>query len=90
MPLPVDFGVLHPRQSSDELGGVDVHQNVRILSLVVAVAIRHRDAWPFCSARWESTHWIARREHHGEGEQDERVEDKHEHATRKRFGDLSW
>ena len=79
MPLPVELGVLHQRQSRGELGGMDVHKDVRIPSLVVAAARRLRDARPFCSRRWKSTHWIARRKHHGEDERGERVEDEHEH-----------
>ena len=61
--------------------------SARTPSAVVAVTRRHRDARPCCSVRWQSTHWIARREHHGEDERDERVEDEHEHFnTQGSFG----
>ena len=71
MALPVAHSILHQWQSHGELGGVDVHQNARTPSAVLAVARRHRDARPCCSACWESTHWITWREHHGEDERDD-------------------
>ena len=52
MLLPADRDVLHVRQSSDELGGVDVHQHVVAPSHVVVFARRRRDARPCRSARW--------------------------------------
>ena len=69
---------------------MDVYENARTPSLVVAVTRRPRDATPCCSVCWKSTHWVAGRGHHGEEEQDERVEDEHEHFTRREFWDLSW
>ena len=86
MLLPADLDVLHPRQSSGELGGVDVHQHVVAPSRIVIVARRSCDAHPSRSVCWEGAHRIARREHHGEGERGELVEDEHEHYTHGSFG----
>ena len=83
---PADRDVLHFWQSSDELGGVDVHQHVVAPGRIMTVARRRCDAHPSRSVRWQCTHRIARREHHGEGERDERVDDEPEHYTQGSFG----
>ena len=41
---------------------------------------------PSRSVCWQCTYWIAGREHHGEGERDELVDDESEHYTQGSFG----
>ena len=52
----------------------------------MVVARRGCDARPSRKARWQSTHWVARREDHGEGERGELAEDEHEHYTQGSLG----
>ena len=67
-PLPASHGAVQERHRRDELGGVDVYQNVRPPSYLVAVARRCCGARPRCSVGWQSMYWVAPRELHGEDE----------------------